>query len=164
LIDECTLTHEELSLRVGKQRSTISNYLRLLKLPPQVQQALRTEDISMGHAKAMAGLEEISSQLMVLGEIVSKGLSVRETEKLISKYQDGKSGQSPSKSSGGKSTTPSQKSADIRQIEQQLRGILGVKVDLNYSANGSGDIRIPFKTDRELNYILDLLEALDENE
>jgi ParB family chromosome partitioning protein len=164
LIDECTLTHEELSQRVGKQRSTVSNFLRLLKLPPQVQQALRTEAISMGHAKAIAGLEEISSQLMVLGEIISKGLSVRDTEKLISKYQDNKSGAGSSKpgSSGSKST--SAKSADIRKIEQQLKELLGVKVDLQYKENGSGEIRIPFKTDRELNYILDLLEALEDND
>jgi ParB family chromosome partitioning protein len=164
LIDECTLTHEELSQRVGKQRSTVSNFLRLLKLPPQVQQALRIEEISMGHAKAIAGLEEISSQLMVLGEIISKELSVRDTEKLINKYQDNKSGQRPSSSAGSGSKSSSAKSADIRKIEQQLKELLGVKVDLQYKENGSGEIRIPFKTDRELNYILDVLEALEDND
>ncbi len=162
LIDECSLTHEELSQRVGKQRSTVTNFLRLLKLPPQVQQALRTDSISMGHAKAIAGLEEISSQLMVLGEITSKGLSVREAEKLISKYQDRSNDSGKTKSSPSKAT--SQKSADIRHIEQQLRSWLGVKVDLQYKADGSGDIRIPFKTDRELNYLLELLESIDDNE
>lgn len=162
LIDECSLTHEELSQRVGKQRSTVTNFLRLLKLPPQVQQALRTDTISMGHAKAIAGLEEISSQLMVLGEITSKGLSVREAEKLISKYQDRSSDSKKSKSAAPKAS--SQKSADIRHIEQQLRSRLGVKVDLQYKADGSGDIRIPFKTDRELNYLLELLESIDDNE
>ncbi len=164
LIDECTLTHEELSVRVGKQRSTVSNFLRLLKLPPRVQQALRKEEISMGHAKAIAGLEEISSQLMVLGEIISKGLSVRDTEKLITKYQDGKSNQGNKKSASGKTTKANNIPAEVKQIEQQLRGLLGVKVELQYKANGSGDIRIPFKTDRELNYILEILEALEEND
>jgi ParB family chromosome partitioning protein len=164
LIDECTLTHEELSQRVGKQRSTVSNFLRLLKLPPQVQQALRIEEISMGHAKAIAGIEEISSQLMVLGEIISKELSVRDTEKLISKYQDNKPGQSSSKSGAGGTKSSSSKSADIKKIEQQLKELLGVKVDLQYKEDGSGEIRIPFKTDRELNYLLDLMESLEDND
>ena len=140
----------------------MTNFLRLLKLPPQVQQALRTDTISMGHAKAIAGLEEISSQLMVLGEITTKGLSVREAEKLISKYQDRSTDSGKSKTAAPKAS--SQKSADIRHIEQQLRSWLGVKVDLQYKADGSGDIRIPFKTDRELNYLLELLESIDDNE
>jgi ParB family chromosome partitioning protein len=161
LIDECKLTHEELSSRVGKQRSTVSNFLRLLKLPPQVQDALRKEQISMGHAKSIAGLDDISSQLMVLGEIISKDLSVRDTEKLVARYQDNKSTSSPKSTSSGNKPASSKKSADILQIEQQLRSLLGVKVEMQYQENGSGQIRIPFKSDKELNYILDLLEELD---
>lgn len=154
LMDECRLTHEELSGRVGKQRSTVSNFLRLLKLPPQIQDALRKEKISMGHAKCIAGLDDISAQLMVLGEVLSKELSVRETEKLVAQYQ-----QRPSTPKDkGQKNKPKQKSADINRIEQQLKARLGVNVDLHYQENGSGEIRIPFKSDRELNYILDLLE------
>lgn len=155
LIDECKLTHEELSARVGKQRSTVSNFLRLLKLPPQIQDALRREQISLGHAKVIAGLEEISSQLMVLGEIVSKELSVRDTEKLVAQYLQKPSAKSTS------TAKPKSRSADITRIEQQLRARLGVRVDLKYQDNGSGEIRIPFKSDRELNYLLDLLEDND---
>jgi len=155
LIDECKLTHEELSARVGKQRSTVSNFLRLLKLPPQIQDALRREQISLGHAKVIAGLEEISSQLMVLGEIVSKELSVRDTEKLVAQYLQKPSAKNTSTSK------PKSRSADITRIEQQLRARLGVRVDLKYQDNGSGEIRIPFKSDRELNYLLDLLEDND---
>lgn len=158
LIDECKLTHEELSARVGKQRSTVSNFLRLLKLPPQIQDAMRKEQISMGHAKSIAGLADISTQLMVLGEIISKDLSVRDTEKLVARYQDPSSSK---KESAEKKTATSKKSADVLKVEQQLRGLLGVKVELQYQDNGSGQIRIPFKSDKELNYILDLLEELD---
>lgn len=158
LIDECKLTHEELSARVGKQRSTVSNFLRLLKLPPQIQDAMRKEQISMGHAKSIAGLVDISTQLMVLGEIISKDLSVRDTERLVARYQDPSSSK---KESADKKTTTSKKSADVLKVEQQLRGLLGVKVELQYQDNGSGQIRIPFKSDKELNYILDLLEELD---
>ncbi len=158
LIDECKLTHEELSTRVGKQRSTVSNFLRLLKLPPQVQDAMRKEQITMGHAKSIAGLVDISTQLMVLGEIISKDLSVRDTEKLVARYQEPSSSK---KESADKKTAISKKSADVLKVEQQLRGLLGVKVELQYQDNGSGQIRIPFKSDKELNYILDLLEELD---
>lgn len=159
LVDECNLTHEELSLRVGKQRSTVSNYLRLLKLPPRVQDALRRDEISMGHAKCIAGLEDISSQLMVLGEIISKDLSVRETEELVARYgMAGKKNTTPSASS---STTPS-KSADIKRIEQRLSEIYGVKVNLQFKANGSGQIQIPFSSTREFNELLDLLENAED--
>jgi len=161
LIDECKLTHEELSTRVGKQRSTVSNFLRLLKLPPGVQQALRKDEISMGHAKSIAGLEDISAQLMIVGEIKSKGLSVRDTEKLVAQYQQGGTGSKSKKDETGKKTTATQKSAEIGRIEQHLRSLLGVKVDLQYQENGSGQIRIPFKSDKELNYVLDLLDELD---
>lgn len=156
LLDECDLTHEQLSSRVGKQRSTVSNFLRLLKLPPQVQQSLRKDEISMGHARAIAGLEEISSQLMVLGEVISKELSVRDTEKLVARYLNkGKPANKEKK--GGQP----KRSADIDHIQQQLRSMIGMPVTLNYKNDGSGDIRIPFKSDKELNYILDLLDELD---
>jgi ParB family chromosome partitioning protein len=162
LLEECKLTHEELSLRVGKQRSTVTNFLRLLKLPPRIQQAVRNDEISMGHARAILGLEDISAQLMVLGEIISKGLSVRETEKLVAQYQENASGKksskserNPSKSSG----TP----ADVRRIEQQLSSLVGAKVEIKYKPGGKGEIRIPFSSDRELNEILDLLQDLDQD-
>lgn len=155
LIDECKLTHEQLSARVGKQRSTVSNFLRLLKLPPQVQQSLRNEDISMGHARAIAGLEEISSQLMVLGEVLSKELSVRDTEKLVAAYLNRGKEKDP------KTKIQSKRSADVDRIQQRLRSLIGMPVALKYNQDGSGDIHIPFKSDKELNYILDLLDELD---
>jgi len=158
LIDECKLTHEQLSVRVGKQRSTVTNFLRLLKLPPQIQQALRKDEITMGHAKAIAGLDEISSQLMVLGEVLSKELSVRDTEKLVARYLNAEGGTKKKGKEGGKVT---RRTADIDHIQQQLRSMLGMPVSLNYKEDGSGDIRIPFKSDKELNYILDLLDELD---
>lgn len=157
LVDECKLTHEQLSARVGKQRSTVSNFLRLLKLPPQIQQALRKDEISMGHARAIAALEEISTQLMVLGEVLSKELNVRDTEKIVAKYLNGNTKNKP----GKEVKKDSKRSADIIHIQQQLRSMIGMPVTLNYKDNGSGDIRIPFKSDKELNYILDLLDELD---
>jgi ParB family chromosome partitioning protein len=162
LLEECKLTHEELSVRVGKQRSTVSNFLRLLKLPPRIQQAVRTEEISMGHARAILGLEDISAQLMVLGEVISKSLSVRETEKLVAQYQDKPAPKKKNESSNNKSKS-SNTPAEVRQIESQLRSLVGTKVELKYKEGGVGEIRIPFSSDRELNEILDILQDLDNN-
>jgi ParB family chromosome partitioning protein len=160
LLDECKLTHEELSTRVSKQRSTITNYLRLLKLPPRIQQAVRTEEITMGHARAILGLDEISQQLMVLGEVISKTLSVRETERLVASYLE-KSGSSKSKTQTQSKGSSSSQNADVKKIEQQLRSLMGTRVTLSYKQGGVGEIRIPFSSDRELNEILDLFEDLD---
>jgi len=160
LLEEVRLTHEELSVRVGKQRSTVSNFLRLLKLPPRIQQAVRTEEISMGHARAILGLEDISAQLMVLGEIISKGLSVRETERLVAQYQE-RSSSKPKTTGDSKKPKTTNSPAEIRQIENQLRSLIGAKVEVKYKEGGKGDIRIPFSSDRELNEILEILQDLD---
>jgi ParB family chromosome partitioning protein len=161
LLEECKLTHEQLSVRVGKQRSTVSNFLRLLKLPPRIQQAVRNEEISMGHARAILGLEEISAQLMVLGEILAKGLSVRDTEKLVAQYQE--PGSKKKTTGENKKPKPGNTPAEIRQIENQLRSLVGTKVEVKYKEGGKGEIRIPFSSDRELNEILDILQDLDQD-
>lgn len=155
LLEECNLTHEELSQRLGKSRSAVTNFLRLLKLPPKVQQAIRDEAISMGHARAIAGLFDVSAQLMVLGEVLQKNLSVRETEKIVSQYQD-----KPIKSIIGKTQLASVP-AEIKQIEKQLSTIFGVKVNLQYKADQKGSITIPFNSDHELNEIIDMMESID---
>ena len=158
LVDECNLTHEELAVRVGKQRSTVSNYLRLLKLPPRIQDALRKDEITMGHAKCIAGLDDISAQLMVLGEIMAKGLSVRETEQLMARYEESQHKKNQSSKTAPK--TPS-KSADVLHVERRLREQFGVKVDIQIKPNGSGHIQIPFGSTNEFNDLLDLLENQD---
>lgn len=158
LMEECKLTHEELSNRVGKQRSTVTNFLRLLKLPPRIQQAVRSDEISMGHARTILGLEDISAQLMVLGDIISKGLSVRDTERLVAQYQE------KSSSSTQKKTSKASKAGinpEIRKIENDMRSLFGTKVEVKYNAGGKGEIRIPFQSDNELNSILDILEDLE---
>lgn len=159
LLDECRLTHEELSQRLGKSRSAVTNYLRLLKLPPQAQQALRADEISMGHARAIAGLEDISAQLMVLGEVMAKKLSVRETERLVAQYQaPGKRGASP-----GPSRPSGHVPAELGGIERDLRNVFGVKVALHYKSGGTGEIRIPFGSDHEFNEIIDMLNSLGDH-
>lgn len=154
LLDECQLTHEELSQRLGKSRSAVTNYLRLLKLPPQAQQALRNEEITMGHARAIAGLEDIGAQLMVLGEVLARHLNVRETERLVAEYQG-----SPKAEKQSNTQTSKDIPAEIRHIERDLRQRFGVKVIVQYKAGGTGEFRIPFSSDHEFNEISDMLNS-----
>ena len=147
LIDECDLTHEELSQRLGKKRSSISNYLRVLKLSPSAQTALKMDRISLGHAKVLAGVEPIENQIGVLEEILSKGLSVRATERLVQSKT--------SKSSNG--TTSKVLHPEVRKYQDQLADKVGRKVAISRNDQGKGSIKITFKNDDELNQIMESL-------
>ncbi len=152
LIDECSLTHETMSHRVGKKRSTISNYIRLLKLPPIIQSSIKEGKISMGHARALAGIDEVDKQLAIFKEVVDRKLSVRGTENLISQY--GRPTSSSTPASASHEDVPS----EVRDFIERLRGKLGTKVDINRNNKGAGKIVIKFNTDREFNFIMDLLD------
>lgn len=150
LIQECSLSHEDLANRVAKKRSTISNYLRLLKLPPEIQKAVSAEKISMGHARALAGVEDVSMQLMAYDKVIKNNLSVRALEAFLK----------PS-SSSKKSTSPKNGNlpTELVMIRQELKGKFGTTVNIDRSnTSGKGKISIPFKNDEELNYILDILK------
>jgi len=150
LKEECALTDETLSERVGKQRSTITNYLRLLKLPVDIQQAIKNGQVSMGHARALAGVNDIAFQLSLLRQIVQEGLSVRTVENLIARHQEDRS---------GKKTKADKRLPDnLRNIQDQFRAYFGAKVDLKRSEKGKGSIVIKFENDGELNRLLDLIE------
>jgi ParB family chromosome partitioning protein len=150
LIDECSLTHENLGDRVGKKRSTVTNFLGLLKLPPQIQQALKDRRISMGHAKALRGIEDVAIQLSIFNEIITKGLSVRETEQLARDYQQPK-GKAPAAS-------PKRLPEGFQQVQDNLRDFFGAKVQLKANEQGKGQILIPFTSNDDLNRLLDLLD------
>ncbi|MFZ4634840.1 MAG: ParB/RepB/Spo0J family partition protein [Saprospiraceae bacterium] len=151
LIDECALTHESLSERVGKQRSTITNYLRLLKLPPEIQRALKERKLSMGHARALAGVDNIALQLSLFKQIVEQDLSVRAVEELISRYQGGnRSDQKPNRAE----RLPDH----LRQIQDQFSAFFGAKVELKRNPKGKGQVVVNFENDSELNRLIDLLE------
>ena len=147
LIDECDLTHEELSGRLGKKRSSVSNYLRMLKLAPAAQKALKYERISMGHAKILAGVEPIEKQLRILEEILDKGLSVRATEKLLSNKSAKPTAHSTSK----------QLNPEVKRFQDDLSDKVGSKVSIMRDAKGKGSIRINFRGDEELNQIMEAL-------
>lgn len=151
LKEECNLTDETLSERVGKQRSTITNYLRLLKLPVDIQQAIKDGQLSMGHARALAGLNDIAFQLSLLRQIIQEGLSVRAVENLIARHQEERAGK--------KAKADKRLPDHLRNIQDQFRAYFGAKVDLKRNEKGKGSITIKFENDGELNRLIDLIES-----
>ncbi len=150
LIDECALTQEMLSERVGKNRTTITNFLRLLKLPPEIQTAIRNGTITMGHARALTGIEDTAKQLHMFREIVDKQLSVREAESIAR--------ESGNKSPVNKKKADSnQLSFEYTKIQNILSSHFGSRIKLQRAKNGTGKISIPFQNDEDLNRILELL-------
>lgn len=147
LIDECELNHDSLAERVGKKRSTISNYIRLLKLPPDIQVAVREDKITMGHARALAGVE-IDMQLSIFNEIINKALSVRQAEALVANRLEYKKNKKPA---SNKKISP-----EIRQWQDELSSELGTKVAIQ-SSNGKGSIVVPFHSEEELARIIELI-------
>lgn len=149
LIDEIQLTQEQMSERVGKKRSTIANYLRLLKLDPVIQTGIRDGFITMGHGRAIINIDDQDAQADIYHKIVSKNLSVRETEALVKEYQEGK----PSTKKGKTATTA------LDAQKKALSGLLGVKADVKMAANGKGKITIPFKSEDDLQRIIKLIQG-----
>ncbi|MCB2220832.1 MAG: ParB/RepB/Spo0J family partition protein [Bacteroidetes bacterium] len=150
LMEECKLTQEKLSERLGKDRSTITNYIRLLKLPPPLQIALREEKITMGHARALITIEDTSLQEDFLELIISKNLSVRDVERLVKD-----SGTKPASTPPKKSTALPEKHLYVRD---KLRGTLDTRVDIRRNNKGAGSIVITFKSDNEFDRIMSAFE------
>ncbi|MBC7418775.1 MAG: ParB/RepB/Spo0J family partition protein [Pedobacter sp.] len=152
MIEEIGLKQEELSGRVGKSRSTVTNYLRLLKLPPAVQASIRDQKISMGHARALINVDGIDKQLFIHQEILDKGLSVRKVEELVRNLQH----QSTKKTETG---IPDKLiSFQHRKLQDDLASKFATRVKLKVGENGKGAIEIPFLNDDDLNRILELLD------
>ncbi|RZL51074.1 MAG: ParB/RepB/Spo0J family partition protein [Pedobacter sp.] len=149
MIDECNLKPEQLGERVGKNRTTVSNYLRLLKLPPVIQASIRDGKISMGHARALISVEEQDKQLFIHQEILDKGLSVRKVEELVRSIHHV---QVKPKS------TPVGVSFEYQKLQKDLASKFATKVKLKVNDNGKGAIEIPFVSNDDLNRILELLD------
>lgn len=152
LLSECNLKQEELGDRVGKKRTTVTNYLRLLKLPPDIQIGLRDNLISMGHARAIINIEDVEKQLEVYRKIVNEELSVRKVEELVRKI-----------SLENKKPDPQMKldlhpfENEIRRVESKLSSQFGTRIQVKASPEGKGEIKIPFVSVDELNRILEIL-------
>ncbi len=151
LIDECNLSQEALSDRVGKKRSTTSNYLRLLKLPGEVQLALRNNMISMGHARALITLEQRELQIAMLNKIIEKGLSVRAVEQMVKKTNEPKAS-SPVE----EEEYPEYYSSLVENLEQ----IFSQDISIKRTPTGGGKIIIGYNNDQDIKRILNKIKAL----
>lgn len=153
LIDEYSLKQEELANRVSKSRTAIANSMRLLKLTDSVQNMLINDEISMGHARALLTLEQEDLQIEAAKTIVSKGLSVRDTEKLVKSILNPKQVKLP---------IPSAEAAIYDAIANKLREKMGTKVSINHKKNGKGKIEIEYYSQEELERLLEMFDDIEE--
>lgn len=153
LISECHLKQEELGERVGKNRATVTNYLRLLKLPPDIQIAVRDNKLSMGHARAIINVENPEQQLYIFKKAVNEELSVRKVEELVREV----SGKKPEAAPAPAATPSSSVSKEITQLQSSLSSHFGTRVVIK-SDGKRGEIKIPFLSVEDLNRILDILK------
>ena len=155
LIDECNLTQDALSERVGKKRTTISNYLRLLKLPAPIQLAIKERKISMGHARAIINIEDPETQYMVFEQIMKYDFSVRKVEEIVRELMK------PEEEKEKKAEKKRQPIEDYMELQTHLARYFDTKVDLKRNEKGRGKIVISFKSDSDLERIVELLDKVD---
>lgn len=149
LMDECGLTQEQVAERMKKERSTVANYLRLLKLPPDVQKAVRDSLLTMGHARAIIGLEHVEQQLYVFRETMQKGLSVRQVEQMVKDMSTELSPSAPKPVAG-----PVKLPIAYKRIEDSMASHFSTKVKLDRKKSGKGNILIEFYNDEDLERIM----------
>lgn len=155
LIEECRLTQEQLSDRVGKQRSTVSNYLRLLRLPAEIQLGIRNKHLTMGHARTLINIEDPKQQITVYYKIVDGDLSVRQAEELVRQLQTEKI-KDPEKGERKKKLNE-----DFNQLSEHLNKLFSTQVNFRINEKGKGKIVIEFSTPEEMERILGVFDRLN---
>ncbi len=154
LVDECTLNQEQLGERVGKNRSTVNNYLRLLKLPDNIQASIRDNQITMGHARAIINIDNSDEQQYLFSKMLEDGLSVREVENLVRAAHERKDEEI-------KPGAPAKKKVELPsgfiEFQKTISGKLDAKVKIKADERGRGIVSIPFKSQQDLKRIIDLL-------
>lgn len=157
LLEQYNLTQERLSERVGKNRTTITNYLRLLRLPAPIQMALQNKELDMGHARALLALDNPTLQIKLFQEIIRENLSVRKVEEMVKALTEGESIKS-----GGKKIAPkaARMSEEFQELKSSLSKFFHTKVQLTCSDKGKGKISIPFANEEELERIIELFDRL----
>jgi ParB family transcriptional regulator, chromosome partitioning protein len=154
LIDECSLTQEILSQRVGKKRATVSNYLRLLKLPAEIQLGIKEHKLSMGHARTLVNIDQPKDQLKIYGKILDQDLSVRKVEELVRKLNSDNEQNSEPK-------TESPFIKEYKELKTQLQSFFNTGVEFSRNQKGIGKIVIPFKSDDDLERIIAIFDKLN---
>lgn len=156
LIDECKLTQEEMSDRVGKKRSTIANYLRLLKLPAEIQIGIRENKLSMGHARALINIEDTDDQLRLYKDVIEKEYSVRKTEELVRNLTE----ENPEVTIT-QTISKDQLPKEYEDLKDHLSRFFSADIEFKRNTKGAGKIVIPFKSDEELEKIIATLDRLN---
>ncbi|MDR0421884.1 MAG: ParB/RepB/Spo0J family partition protein [Proteiniphilum sp.] len=167
LIDTFSLTQEQLSERVGKKRATVTNYLRLLKLPAEVQMGVKNKKIDMGHARALISMNDPVEQLSLYNLILEEGLSVRKVESVVKDFSEGIPVRSQKSPSAGKSGTGKSKSTakqplpdDFDALKQHLSACFHTDVQFSYNRQGKGKITIPFDSPEDLERIIVMFDKI----
>lgn len=156
LLQNSGMTQERVAAEVGKSRAAVANYLRLLKLPAQVQMALQKKEIDMGHARALLSLDSPSLQLKLFKEIQKNGYSVRKVEELCQQLNNGEDIQSAKKNIKAKAQLPK----EFDDLKKRLSDFFDTKVQMTCSPNGKGKISIPFANEEDLEHIMNVLDKL----
>jgi ParB family chromosome partitioning protein len=155
LIEECKLTQEELSERVGKQRSTVANYLRLLKLPAEIQLGIRNKHLTMGHARTLINIEDPKKQINIYYKIIEGELSVRQAEELVRHFQSDKL------KDPAKLERKQKLHEDFSKLSDHLSNIFAARVNFRINEQGKGKIVIPFENPGEMEHILGIFDRLN---
>jgi len=156
LIEELGYTQEEIAKKIGKDRTTVANFIRLLKLPEQIQESLKRGEITMGHARALINLPSRKLQVEIWNKIVKQGWSVRKVEKIVRDLSKGKIAEE-------RTTKKKTAQSEFRDIESKLKRIFGTQVKIKQTGNGRGEIVIEFYSDDEFERLLELFELIEKN-
>lgn len=153
LAEKTGMTQEKISERVGKSRTAVTNYMRLLKLPAQIQMSLKNHEIDMGHARALLSLDSPSLQLKLFRDVQKNQYSVRKVEEMVQMIKNGDDAQTAKKKAAMKAQLP----AEVNDAKNRLSSMISAKVQMTYSASGKGKISIPFASSEELKRIMEAL-------
>ena len=156
LIEQYHLTQDKLSEKIGKNRATIANYLRLLKLPAQVQMALRNKDVDQGHARALLGLDKPTLQVKLFNEIKEKGYSVRQVEDMVKALNNGETVKSGRHTMKAKNRLPE----EYNELKNRLAEVFRTKVEMTCSQKGKGKIILSFANEEELEHLISLFDRM----
>jgi len=162
LIDEVGLTQEEVAEKVSKSRATVANFLRLLRLPPRIQAALRDKDVAMGHARALVTMDDEEAQVEILEETIREDLSVREVEKRVRAYRedekDTAEAEEAEEDASAASASPNRDDLQVEEYRSRLRSRLSTQVNIRHKSDGEGRIEISYYSEEDLERLLDLIE------
>ncbi len=162
LMEECGLTQEAVAEKVSKSRATVSNFLRLLRLPPRIQAALRDKEVAMGHARALIAIDDEEAQVALLEETIEEDLSVREVEQRARTWHDDAEDDAPTDDASAEAEsdptpTPDRTNLQLDDYRDQLRSRLGTQVKINHRADGEGAIEITYYSEEDLERLIELI-------